>query len=175
MTTQTLDDLVRSVPGVEVEAALLDAYPHEAAHVRRFRSVYERLLASRPVPSRLVLRLEWCEDEHERWLSVYGEDGTLRDDGEPEGFALELMAWAEWLGIAVPEELRRGFRDVEIVAHCLSEMTTVAFEEGAVQAQRREIERRARRWEEMTPEEREEHSIPWEEVEARLERRLGER
>lgn len=125
-----------------------------------------------PRPPGPGLGIEPHEDSEERWLEVYGEDGTLRDDGEPERFALELSPWSKWLGMGVPEELRQELGDAHVVAHCLYEMTTFGFDEESVRAQREELSRRIRALDEMTPEEREEHLIPWEEVKARLEERL---
>ena len=170
--SRALHDLVHGVRWDEVEAALLRLYPGEAEEVDRFRQAYERLAALTPAPSAFVIRFEWCTDELEEWLSVSGEDGTLRDDGEPEGFALELTPWSEWLGMAVGEEVLREYGEADIVAHCLFEMTAVGFDEETIRAQLEEIERRVRRWKRMTPEERAASSSTWEEVRARLEERL---
>jgi hypothetical protein len=173
-TTQRLRDLVGRVGWPAAEAALVEAYPGEAERVHRYRAVYERLVSLEPVPCDFVLRIEPRQDDHEEWLEVLGEDGSFREDGELERFALELMPWSKWLGVAVPEELRRELGDAEIVAHCLYEMTFAGFDEETIQAEVEELSRRVRELDEMTPEEREKHLIPWEEVRARLMDRLTE-
>lgn len=127
-----------------------------------------------PVPCDFVLRIEPRKDDHEEWLEVYGEDGSLREDGELERFALELMPWSKWLGVAVPEELRRELGDAAVVAHGLYEMTVAGFDEETIQAEVEELSRRVRELEQMTPKEREKHLIPWEEVKAELMDRLTE-
>lgn len=165
---QRLEDVLGRLGWPAVKAALLECYPAEASHVDRYRPVYERLLSLPAVPSDFVLRIELRDDDDEEWMEVHGEDGTLRDDGELECFALEFVPWSEWLGMAVPEELRRELADAQIVAHCLFEMTTCGFEEETIQAELEELKRRAREVEEMTPEERAEQFLPWEEVMAQL-------
>ncbi len=167
-----LQDLVHGLGWGAIETALRETFPFEAGSLHRYKDVYELLASLPPSSSELVLGIEPHEDSEERWLEVYGEDGTLRDDGEPERFALELSPWSEWLGMGVPEELRRELGDAHVVAHCLYEMTTFGFDEESVRAQREELSRRVRALDEMTPEEREEHLVPWEEVKARLEERL---
>lgn len=173
-TRQPLRDLLSRVAWPAVEVALVAAYPNEADRVHRYRTVYERLVSLEPAPCNPVLRIEPCKDDHEQWLEVYGEDGSLREDGEMERFALELMPWSKWLGVAVPEELRRELGDPVIGAHCLYEMTVVGFDEETIQAEVEELSRRVRELEQMTPEEREKHLIPWEEVRAELMDRLTE-
>ena len=165
---ETLQDLLGRLEWPAVEAALLECYPREAAQVDGYRVVYERLLSLHETPCRLVLRVEPQKDDDEEWLDVSGEDGTLRDDGEPERFALEFTPWAEWLGVVVPEDLLREYGGAEVVAHCLYEMTFVAFDEETIQAEREELSREARELRQMTPEGREKHLIPWEEVMAGL-------
>ena len=173
-TSQPLRDLLARLGWPAVEAALIGAYPDEAERAHRYRAVYERLASLEPVPCDFMLRIEPRKDDHEQWLEVYGEDGSLREDGELERFALELMPWSKWLGVAVPEELRRELGDAEIVAHCLYEMTVAGFDEETIQAEAEELSRRVRELDEMTPEEREKHLIPWEEVRAELMDRVKE-
>lgn len=173
-TRQPLRDLVGRVRWPAVEAALVEAYPEEAERVHRYSAVYERLVSLEPVACDLVLRIEPRKDDHEEWLEVYGEDGSLREDGELERFALELMPWSKWLGVAVPEELRREVGDAEVLAHCLYEMTFAGFDEETVQAEVEELSRRVRELEQMTPEEREKRLIAWKKVEAELMDRLKE-
>lgn len=173
-TTQRLRDLVGRVAWPAVEAALVEACPDEAKRVHRYRSVYERLVSLEPVPCDFVLRIEPRKDDHEEWLEVLGEDGSLREDGELERFALELMPWSKWLSVAVPEELRRELGDAAIVALCLYEMTFAGFDEETIQAEVEELSRRVREVDEMTPEEREKHLIPWEQLKAKLMDRLKE-
>ena len=173
-TRQPLRDLLDRVDWPAVEAALVEAYADEAERIHGYRAVYERLVSLEPVPTDLVLCIGPREDDHEEWLEVYGEDGSLREDGEPERFALELMPWSKWLSVGVPEDLRRELGDAEILAHCLYEMTFAGFDEETIQAEAEELSRRVRELDEMTPEEREKHLIPWEEVRAELMDRVKE-
>jgi hypothetical protein len=153
-----------------VEAALVGCYPGEAGQIDGYREVYERLVSLGEAPSDFMLRIEHRKDADEEWIEVYGEDGTSRPDGDPERFALELMPWSEWLGAVVPQDLLQKYSPAEIAAHCLYEMTFVGFDEETIQAEREELSREARELEQMTPEEREKHLIPWETIEADLDR-----
>ena len=91
----------------------------------------------------------------EDYSGVDGEDGTTwRQRDEEEGqqhkecyrsdqlvnFSIEFKPWNEWLNMHVHPETLKGFEETEIVAHCMWEMTFIAFDEDGIKDQWDKIE-----------------------------------
>lgn len=48
------------------------------------------------------------------------------------GYAIEFTSWKRWLGMDIDKETLEQFSPVEIVAHCLNEMTVVSYDEDEI-------------------------------------------
>jgi hypothetical protein len=63
------------------------------------------------------------EDEDGVYHDVIGRDGTLRADGSEESFCIALVDWEDWLGMEIDPGIRINYSELDIVCHCLWEMT----------------------------------------------------
>ena len=154
-------EVLESVTAEEVRKVFKTLYPEYDAeeHVE----IFEGLRNLRPVmserPTRIVLSTYYDGDGHE--MSVDGYDGrTTRDiyiedevdfDPDQEGLdeecciGLGLSPWAEWLGFDVDEDTLRNFLRVDIVCHCLWEMSFYGNSDENIQEARVKLESIAER------------------------------
>jgi hypothetical protein len=101
----------------------------------------------------------------EYYASVSGKDGTLMkelEDIPPEmvkddaignrevSYAIEFTDWAEWLGMEIDLETLLSYSEVDILGHCLWEMTFCGYSPEDVKRAMEEIER-SRESEEWIP------------------------
>ncbi len=73
--------------------------------------------------------------------------------------AIEFTPWNEWLGMDVSPESLSEFNELEIIAHCLYEMTFVGYGEEEIQAELDKINESAEEIKNMTDEEKKETMI----------------
>lgn len=167
----------------EVESSLLENYPDVERSLKGYKSVFDTLLSLVPRETKMRICIETVFREgidEEPYIEVFGRDGTLNKDlpdfrhfretastefAKSETiFALDLVPWEEWLGMEVDPSTIEAYSDLEIVAHCLWEMTFFGFDQETIKEQREELERQARELDNMTEDEKKRMLIPWEEV-----------
>ena len=57
--------------------------------------------------------------------------------------AIEFTAWSEWLGMPIDTNSLKEFSELEIVAHCLNEMTYAGFEQEEINSKMDRIKNKA--------------------------------
>nr|NQU90357.1 hypothetical protein [Bacteroidota bacterium] len=76
----------------------LQNYPDQEKLISGYEMVYQKLKSKSPAKTKMEL---FCELEKptfkgdEPYHSVYGMDGTIREDGELERFSLSLSSWSK--------------------------------------------------------------------------------
>jgi hypothetical protein len=110
--SQRLIDLIRSTTEEGLRPTLDQHFPEEADDLI---AAFRRLRAMDAAPDvGLVLRLDRDGDD----VVVGGTDPKTGED-----YALDLLPWAAFLGLAVPDAVLDAFVAEEIIAHVLGEMT----------------------------------------------------
>jgi hypothetical protein len=174
-------DVVTRTPWANVETQLLKSYPN--ANVSRHGQAYEILksLEAKPNPMRIVLEiLQPASLEEPAEVDVFGLNGTLRRafetfalevaDGTLEltdqemPYALDVTPWEDWLGMQIDPSSLKRFDPAELVAHCLWELTFHGFEPSDIPAFADGLRERARVIQAMTPDERRQHALSFEEA-----------
>lgn len=125
-------ELVQKYVWNDLYPALLQLYPDQEKSLEGYRQVFETLQSLTPVETKMRVYIERVHDEitDEDYDSVCGKDGTLIDDtmGNQEvTYAIEFTDWAEWLGMDIDPETLSNYTEVDILAHCLWEMTFFAY------------------------------------------------
>jgi hypothetical protein len=87
---------------------------------------------------------------------------------QEESYAIEYTPWGKWLGMSIDQVSSENFSEVEIIAHCLWEMTFAGFDQRSIKEKIDELKRIAEEIENMTEEERKEKLIPMGEMEKSL-------
>lgn len=87
-----------------------------------------------PKQTEMQLQLEFVEDKDEDGDNSYVHvSGLERNEaGEMESYGLIYMPWNEWLGMAVTDETKKDYSTLEIVSHCLFDMTFMGFSEETI-------------------------------------------
>lgn len=166
----TFKDLINRHAWSGVKYRLLEAYPDESDSIDTYADVYELLIGLAPVETAMRLRVhEKVGDDGRVWSDVSGLDGTRWKDqdenmrmtglaGEEEvPWAIEFRPWEEWLGMEVDPETLQQLDEVDILVHCLWEMTFCGFEQETIQA---EYEQILEAWESVKNSEDEQCSDP---------------
>lgn len=95
----------------------------------------------KPVKTKIRLVIEDIFDEYEQkyFTHVSGKNGTLNKDGDPKHFkddemgnqevsyAIEFTDWGEWLEMEIARESLAKYSELDIIGHCLWEMTFYGF------------------------------------------------
>ena len=74
-------------------------------------------------------------------------------------FAIYFDPWAEWLGMSISTETLEKFSELEIISHCLFEMTFEGFDEVKIKESGDYMIKSLDEFKKMTPEESERNSV----------------
>lgn len=132
----------------DIQTALVRLYPDQAESLEGYRQVFETLQTTEPVETKMRISIENVLDEYtgEYYADVSGKDGTLKKEGNPEIFkddevgnrevtyGIEFTDWAEWLGMEIDPETLSSYSEVDIIGHCLWEMTFFGYSQQDIKA-----------------------------------------
>ena len=113
----------------EVGPVLLRLYPNQQSSLMGYEKVLAQLRTIEPIASDWHIVVEWVEDWFggKPYVHVIG-----RKQDDDQNWGLDFTDWAEWLGMEVEPKSFETFPGVEILAHCLFEMTWFGFTPEAV-------------------------------------------
>ncbi|MBC8248049.1 MAG: hypothetical protein H8E90_00090 [Anaerolineales bacterium] len=139
----------------DIGPVLVRLYQDQEKNLAGYRQVFETLRTIQPVETKMRLAIEDVLDEFagEYYASVSGKDGTLMKDLIPPvpvdeeagnrevSYGLELTDWAEWLDMEIEPETLSRYTEVDIIGHCLWEMTFFGYSEEDIKKTVEELER----------------------------------
>jgi hypothetical protein len=139
----TLKQLISRNGWLNIEATLLNEYPHVQSDIASYEEVYQTLLLLPQANTDLQICLEQVKDEWEQGtaVEVTGRKKTphIADAQLNLPYSLHFTPWAEWLGMPIAPKFFSIFSETEIVAHCLVEMTRNGFNEATIQEQAQDL------------------------------------
>jgi hypothetical protein len=175
-----LYDLIKSYNWLSVELTLLKLYPDQDKMLDEYRNVYEKLKITQPADYdelEIILAEYDCdtnfESEKETYVDVSGQKKIPDPNDITNGYAIEFLEWDKWLGMDLAIETTKNFSDLEIIAHCLYEMTFVDFDEDAIQGQIKTLNDRVEDYKKLTDEEKKQQTISLDELKRRLDEKKG--
>ena len=127
--------LLQSNSWLSVEAILLQIYPDQEKNIQGYEALYEKLLYMDAVESEITICVANHKDDFdgEAYIDIFGKYQNPKNEEEQYSQAIEFTAWNKWLGMEISEDSLITFTELEIIAHCLYEMTFVGFEEEKIQ------------------------------------------
>ena len=139
----------------DIELVLVKLYPDQEKNLAGYRQVFETLRTIQPVETKMRLAIEDVLDEFtgEYYASVSGKDGTLMKDLVPPvpmdeeagnrevSYGIELTDSAEWLYMEIEPETLSKYTEVDIIGHCLWEMTFFGYGQEDIKKTVEELER----------------------------------
>lgn len=150
----TLKELIDQHHWLSVKYQLTQLYPNEQIQIDAYQDVYEQLKQLIPEPSDSTIRLTEITDEDESYVSVdgYYTDGRVDERSGNNALALDFTPWNQWVGMSVDAHTFGEFAELEIIAHCLYEMTFIAFDQEEIKEQLDDLNRTLDEYKNMTPE-----------------------
>jgi len=125
----------------EVKKKLLQLYPDSKKSIEGYEKVFAILQKKRSRKSDVEISIEvFREDEKDFPAEEYIRVSEVRKR-DRESYAIEYTPWSEWLGMEIENQTYSHFIDVDIIAHCLWEMTWSGFKEIQIQKQIKEFEK----------------------------------
>ncbi len=155
----------------DIEPVLIKLYADQEKNLPGYRQVFETLRTIQPVETKIRLVIEDVLDEFtgEYYASVSGKacaepfdtaqdrlgrsDGALMKDLIPPvpmdeeagnrevSYGLEFTDWAEWLDMEIEPETLSRYAEVDIIGHCLWEMTFFGYSQEDIEKAVEELER----------------------------------
>ncbi len=128
----TLQELVRSIPYVDIANALISQELAHPCDIEAYHEVYDTIYDITPTKSDTYVDVSWCEPDEidigfcisQPYVNVVGID----EEGKIWGTSFQ--PWSDWAGVEVRSE---KLSKAEVIAHCLWEMTFSGFTEEKVQ------------------------------------------
>ncbi|HCS20839.1 MAG TPA: hypothetical protein DIW47_09820 [Bacteroidetes bacterium] len=165
-------ELIKSNNWLSVELTLLDLYPGQKDLIEEYKNVFEILKIKEPedVEMNIVLTVydSEFEDDNDTYIDVSGRNRVKDPDSLADSYALEFTSWKKWLGMDLAPETIMNFSELEIIAHCLYELTFIGFEELEIQEQFDSIKSSMEEYENLTDEEKKANTISLDELIRRL-------
>ena len=169
-----LIDLIKSYNWLSIEMTLIRLYPDQETMVDDYRNVFEKLMYLVPeeYEMSIVLTEYDCDPDDESEVRTYVDVSGRKIEENPnsitDSYAIEFVAWKKWLGMDLAPETTEKFSDLDIIAHCLYEMTFIGYYEEEISEQFETINDRVEEYKNLTKEEKEEKIISLDELERRL-------
>ncbi len=162
----TLNELLQSNSWLSIETILLKLYPGEEENRNSYQDVFEELLYRNPEDSEIEIVVAHQIDDFdgEEYVDVSGSYRNPKSEEEELSQALEFTPWNQWLGMEISQESLESFTELEIIAHCLFEMTFVGFEEEVIQEEMKSIQKSIEDYKNMSDEEKEENTMSLEDL-----------
>lgn len=166
-----LKELIQSNSWLSVATILLQLYPDEEKNISGYQKVFEKLLFLHPEDSEIIIVVAHQEDDFdgEEYVDVSGKYANPKNEEEEFSQAIEFTPWNKWLGMEISPESLLHFSELEIISHCLYEMTFVGFEEEEIQEELNSMEKSIEDYKNMTDEEKKANTTSLEELMRNLE------
>ena len=139
-----------------VSAILLQLYPDEVDNISGYEDLYNKLLMMDEEDSAITIVVKQQKDDFdgEEYVDVSGKYEYPQNEEEMYSQAIEFTPWRQWLGMTISEESLSAFTELEIIAHCLFELTFVGFEVDEIQEKLEDINKDVEDYKSMTDEEK---------------------
>jgi hypothetical protein len=160
-----LHDLIKSNHWMSVQLTLIRLYPDQEFIIDEYRNIFEKLQNSEPeiFDMKIVLHEYDCdsddENENQTYVDVSGENDSKDEFGRTISHAIEFVEWKKWLGMGLAPETLKNFSELEIIAHCLYEMTFIGYDEEEIQDQFLSLSQTVEDFKNLTDEEKSQKTI----------------
>lgn len=153
----TLQHLIKTNDWLSVELTLIALYPDQTENIEAYKEIFYKLRKMSPIESDIQIVLErYCDDEaeEESYVDVSGKSLTPDNTSQAESLAIEFVPWNEWLGMPINKKSLVEFNELEIISHCLYEMTFIGFDEKVIQKQYQNLKKTVEQLKNMSEEEK---------------------
>ena len=169
-----LNEIIKSYNWLSIELTLLRLYPDQGTMVDDYRKVFEKLLLLEPeeYEMSIVLTENDCDTDDESEIRTYVDVSGRKKEKDPNSiiysYAIEFVEWEKWLGMDLAPETTNNFSYLEIIAHCLYEMTFFGYNKEEIKEQFDTINDRIEKYKSLSDKEKKEKTITLNELKRRL-------
>jgi len=155
-----LYDIIKLNNWLSVELNFIKLYPEEGQRLDEYRSVYENLqnLAPEDTNMKIVLTEHDSDADDESDIAAYvdvsGQDETKDLNEYGISHDIEFVEWKKWLGMGLESHTLKNFTELEIISHCLYDMTFIAFDESEIKEYRESLDKTIEEFKNLTEEEK---------------------
>ena len=132
-------NLIKTNAWLSIEMVLLQLYPDEQKNILAYEKVFNalQLMEAADCDISIVVSNEQDAFDGLEYVDVSGRENNPKEDPDnlTNSLAIEFTPWNEWLGMDIDKNTLQDFTELEIIAHCLYEMTFMGFEEKEIQAE----------------------------------------
>jgi len=132
-----LKELITKYAWAEIRSALLRLYPDQEKSIAGYQHVYDMLLRLSAKPTPMAIMIEKYTDDFTDtpYDTVSGRDET-------GSYGIEFTDWSEWLGMDIDASTLAAYPELDIIAHCLWEMTFFGYSQEDIHKQLADFEHR---------------------------------
>ena len=124
-----LKDYINNFTANEVVERMTELYPDESENnLTGYRAILEHMRTMTPTISDVNIHIVELEDEGEKYHHVFG---TVVEDELTH--ALGWTNWEEWLGMSIEDETLTNYNPLDILVHCIWDMTFYGWNDEAIQ------------------------------------------
>lgn len=140
----TLKQLLKTNTWLAISDMFLKLYPDAEINIKGYEAAFQKLKIMDPEGSEILIVISQekddDDDDDEEYIDVSGIHNYPKNEEENYSQGLELTPWRKWLGMTISKESFKDFSELEIIIHCLYEMTFVGFSEEDIQKRINRIE-----------------------------------
>jgi hypothetical protein len=164
-----LSDLIKSTSWLSIEATFLRIYPIDEDNMLDYQAVFDILkYGTTPTENKIsiIISREIDTFDNEEYIDISGldPDPDKKEDKLTDSLALEFTSWDKWLGMEINERTLKEFSSLEIICHCLWEMTFISSDPREIAEELEKIADIRNEFKTMTEEEKKEKFISFDDV-----------
>ena len=117
-------ELLLKFPWSDIKERLVELYPDQENNLDLYEQVYDELLSLdvQKEMKEIHIIIELVKDDDSEY---YSTEGIV--EGESIGYSLQFLRWEKWLGLPIYNQTLQKTPHLDIVVHCLWEMTFSGF------------------------------------------------
>ncbi len=169
LSKMTFAELIKSNAWLSVKMVLIKLFADQEDFMDDYQNVFNKLQVISPLPSNITIDIESVHDTYDnsQYVDVAGyyTNPANRNDEYTNSLAIEYTPWNEWLGMPIDENSLKIFSELEIISHCLNEMTYAGFEQEDIQSEMDKMRAIKEEYNNLTTEEKKKRTIPLEDLE----------
>jgi len=126
-----------------IKENLLKLYPDEIKNINGYEKTFNVLLSKKVKKSNTTINIRHVDDDEfdEHYFDVYGTDGTMNEfaPDKEQTWGLDFCSHTDWISFKVSEELLKEMSELDVICHCLWELTFMGFNDKDIRKEKYKI------------------------------------
>ncbi len=131
----TLKELISEFKTKNILKRLIKLYPDQKKSVAGYINVLKELSKLKPKSDKMQILIEKGYDKYDKKSYLH----VCAIDSKKQTYAIEFEPWENWLGMKINSETLKNCSKIDIICHCLWEMTFMGFSNKKVKKERNNL------------------------------------